>query len=187
MVESRPLNTTKARRMHMSTNHTPYLGLCQWEPTDPVIREDFNADNQKIDAALSEVPLVKLKDITTEETAQQVDISMEDIDLTNYASLRVYVLYPDGEKTIYVRINNITATRYSIRGFSLNWEENTHLRALGPVADISFAFNNVYMSGGVYFGYMANMPAEQISALNFFNVSNQVLAGTRFIIWGVKK
>ena len=36
----------------MSTNYTENFDLCQWEPTDPVLRTDFNADNAKIDAAL---------------------------------------------------------------------------------------------------------------------------------------
>ena len=36
----------------MSTNHTPNFNLCQWEADDKVLRADFNADNQKIDAAL---------------------------------------------------------------------------------------------------------------------------------------
>ena len=36
----------------MSTNHTPNFNLCQWEADDKVLRSDFNADNQKIDAAL---------------------------------------------------------------------------------------------------------------------------------------
>ena len=36
----------------MSTNHTPNYQLSQWERTDRVLMEDFNADNAKIDAAL---------------------------------------------------------------------------------------------------------------------------------------
>ena len=40
----------------MSTNHTPNFNLCQWEADDKVLRSDFNADNQKIDAALASVP-----------------------------------------------------------------------------------------------------------------------------------
>ena len=36
----------------MSTNRTPIYNLCQWEPEDPVLRTDFNADNAKLDAAL---------------------------------------------------------------------------------------------------------------------------------------
>ena len=37
----------------MATNYTTNYDLCQWEPTDPVIRTDFNADNAKLEAALT--------------------------------------------------------------------------------------------------------------------------------------
>ena len=36
----------------MSTNYTENFDLCQWEPTDPVQRVEFNSDNAKVDAAL---------------------------------------------------------------------------------------------------------------------------------------
>ena len=36
----------------MATNQTTNYQLNQWEPTDPVQRVDFNADNAKVDAAL---------------------------------------------------------------------------------------------------------------------------------------
>ena len=36
----------------MSSNHTANYSLSQWERTDKVLMEDFNADNAKIDAAL---------------------------------------------------------------------------------------------------------------------------------------
>ena len=38
----------------MATNQTTNYQLNQWEPTDPVLRTDFNADNAKLDAALAE-------------------------------------------------------------------------------------------------------------------------------------
>ena len=37
----------------MASNHTQHYDLSQWQPTDEVIRTDFNADNAKIDAALN--------------------------------------------------------------------------------------------------------------------------------------
>ena len=37
----------------MATNQTTNYQLNQWQPTDPVQRTDFNADNAKIDAALA--------------------------------------------------------------------------------------------------------------------------------------
>ena len=36
----------------MPSNQTPNYALSQWERTDKVLMEDFNADNAKIDAAL---------------------------------------------------------------------------------------------------------------------------------------
>lgn len=36
----------------MPSNYTPNYQLSQWEAADPVLREDFNADNLKIDAEL---------------------------------------------------------------------------------------------------------------------------------------
>lgn len=38
----------------MSTNHTRNYALSQWEASDQVVRADFNADNAKLEAALSE-------------------------------------------------------------------------------------------------------------------------------------
>lgn len=37
----------------MPTNHTENFNLSQWEKTDKVQMEDFNADNVKIDAAIA--------------------------------------------------------------------------------------------------------------------------------------
>ena len=37
----------------MASNYTEHYDLCQWEATDQVQRTDFNADNAKIDAALT--------------------------------------------------------------------------------------------------------------------------------------
>ena len=39
----------------MATDQTANYQLNQWLSTDPVVREDFNADNAKIEAALSEL------------------------------------------------------------------------------------------------------------------------------------
>ena len=46
-----PHNIQRRNKL-MPTNHTPNYQLSQWERTDRVLMEDFNADNAKIDAAL---------------------------------------------------------------------------------------------------------------------------------------
>ena len=37
----------------MASNYTTNYNLCQWQPTDQVQRTDFNADNARLEAALS--------------------------------------------------------------------------------------------------------------------------------------
>lgn len=39
----------------MATSYTQHYGLCQWAPEDKFLREEFNGDNGKIDAALGRV------------------------------------------------------------------------------------------------------------------------------------
>ena len=45
----------------MASNYTENYGLCQWEATDQVLREEFNQDNEKIDAALGELAALEAK------------------------------------------------------------------------------------------------------------------------------
>ncbi len=45
----------------MATNYTTNYDLCQWEPTDPVIRTDFNADNAKLETALTALEEAKIR------------------------------------------------------------------------------------------------------------------------------
>ena len=39
----------------MASNYTENYGLCQWEATDQVLREEFNEGNRKVDEALKEL------------------------------------------------------------------------------------------------------------------------------------
>lgn len=39
----------------MASNYTEHYGLCQWEATDQVLREEFNEGNRKVDEALKEL------------------------------------------------------------------------------------------------------------------------------------
>ena len=48
----------------MAANYTANYNLCQWEATDQVQRTDFNADNAKIDAALSALDSAMVKIFT---------------------------------------------------------------------------------------------------------------------------
>ena len=66
----------------MASNQTSNYGLNQWEATDQVLREEFNADNQKIDEALAQ-KLGRRQDIKTVLTANHsriIQLDLSDID-----------------------------------------------------------------------------------------------------------
>ena len=70
----------------MASNHTPNYGLNQWERTDKVIMEDFNADNAKLDAALKALA----------ERTEAVSRSIPPIAFGSYVG--------DGEKTRLISV-----------------------------------------------------------------------------------
>ncbi len=53
----------------MASNYTENYGLCQWEATDQVLREEFNQDNAKMDETLK---TLADKDITLERAVAAV-------------------------------------------------------------------------------------------------------------------
>ncbi|MEG1242423.1 MAG: hypothetical protein RSD32_05660, partial [Oscillospiraceae bacterium] len=63
-----------------STNKTANLSLNQWVPTDPVLMEDMNEDNRKLDAALgaavAAIRFDKLFDITTTVASPCVELNL---------------------------------------------------------------------------------------------------------------
>lgn len=75
-----------------SSNKTAKLGLNQWAASDPVLREDFNADNQALEAAFAASPYETLLEMTTTAAASQVDIDLSGIDWDKYMWVRVYTV-----------------------------------------------------------------------------------------------
>ncbi|HPE15596.1 MAG TPA: hypothetical protein PK597_01440, partial [Oscillospiraceae bacterium] len=75
----------------MASDQTASLGLCQWAADDPVLRADFNADNQKLDAAAGSMALVRLMSVTTAAAANTIELDLTGIDLTQFDELQLRV------------------------------------------------------------------------------------------------
>ena len=72
----------------MASNHTPNFNLSQWEKTDKVQMEDFNADNAKIDAALACHPSGELiASVTVEEELARLELDLTQVDWSRYMAL----------------------------------------------------------------------------------------------------
>ena len=95
----------------MATNHTTNYQLNLWEPGDSFLREEFNQNSQKLDAALGELAArttyVPLLDITTSTQANQVDLDVSRIDFTAWR--KVILTYEQESEPKYndivVRLN----------------------------------------------------------------------------------
>ena len=94
-------------------DYTQNYQLNQWEASDRVLREDFNSDNAKIDAAIAEAkaacPYVRLLDLTTEENLTRIDLSLAGIDAGDFYRFDLYVTPAQtGEgwaNALYLRVN----------------------------------------------------------------------------------
>ena len=94
--------------------YTKNYQLNQWDAADRVLREDFNRDNEKIDAAItalrSACPRNKLAEITTDTEATQIDMDLSAYDLARYQQLNLYLPCGDGSNVtqIQLRCNGLT-------------------------------------------------------------------------------
>lgn len=113
-----------------ASNTTPHFGLSQWEGSDPIRREDFNADHAAIDAALhaqeQAMTLVKLFETTVTEDITGITIDLSGVDLSRYMKLTLQGILPPtatSNKYCYLRINgNETAGDYGAGLFVYNAE-----------------------------------------------------------------
>lgn len=175
-----------------STNKTEKLQLNQWVLTDPFNMEDFNSDNAKIDAVLGAVPCKKLMDVTLTAAAATVELDLTGIDLSEYATLRVY--QRDGTDYMFLRLNNISSSSdcASYSYSQLAWNSTSTYCYGGALCylDIELANVGVCVHNACRVYKYTFLPAA-LSTINFVaqpnNSATQYPAGTRFILMGVKK
>lgn len=199
--------------------------LSQWEPSDRILREDFNADNAKVDAALAKTaaaadrvdsaiaaaaPLVKLLDITTTSTVQQIDLDLSGIRLADYqeviffldigtgVSASVRLNGHDGSEDYGCATADGSATRYifaSLVSDGLNRIElftNVASLILGrhsATQSYIIVSNGRYLFSGsdTFLGMNPNvLRANQLTVMNIFS-SNPIPAGAHFVARGVRK
>lgn len=76
-------------------NKTTNYQLNQWEKTDRILMDDFNADNTRLESVLSmfwnKMVWETVKDIVTEQDAGQIIVDLSDVHLTDYMFLFLMV------------------------------------------------------------------------------------------------
>lgn len=203
----------------MSTGKTNNIQLNQWVPQDSFLREEFNEDNRKIDTAitglqaeLQELRYVTLLDVTTAQTAQQVDFDVSSIDFTQYLRLEFYMMGITCTETtsIWMRTNGVEA------GYSHFVENGISTTAVNYFASLSpgrhpMRYNFTFPVQGTPVGFegdglqrtvaadgtvtsyrsriggVSPVNWEDLRALNFVGINQTIPAGARFVMLGVKR
>ena len=102
---------------------TQHYGLCQWDAEDRILREDFNSDNQKIDAPIARAnPLQSLGTVVLEQDGSELDLDLSGVDWDLYWEVRVYFELAGTENGgVSVLLNHMTAGYSNELGNSANW------------------------------------------------------------------
>jgi hypothetical protein len=189
--------------MKKTTNYQ----LNQWDETDRILREDFNEDNAKIDAAIacidSRSNFVKIKELTTSADSAQIDVDVSDIDFSQWQQVCVVqdVIATFGGAYLFLRADNGRCTEcgsdfvrngcLSVGVTHTKYEEPCMARltfspALSAGRRVSVMTDND--SGSLCFGGDFGVKYLNLKMLHYKteSASYQFCAGSKFTFWGIR-
>jgi len=190
----------------MASGKTSNYNLSQWEQSDRILMEDFNGDNAKIDSALKTItesfPYRKILTVTTQTAAQQIDVTVSQIDFSQYHKIELFVDCPSLTGGFLVRVNGDGGNTYNYLGIEGGGSDTAYTNYLAVYRDYCYGIMLFYTpvaAGRVgclstaatpnsYTGHQI-LAASTWGALTAFNfISSQMFpAGTKIQIFGVKK
>ena len=175
--------------------------LNQWDKTDRIQMEDFNADNDKIDAALAGIAAanqyVKIKEMTTPSTSSQVNFDVSDVDFTEYHTVELFCSDANGSNIVLLRVNGKTTDYldYSLLSGSAN-NTTDHMGALGGRMLFSSPKAGQWVNCLYFYNNYSSFTSQQASApvnwedvrtFNLYRKTSTIPAGTIISLYGLKK
>lgn len=191
----------------MASNYTENYGLCQWEATDQVRREEFNEDNAKIDEALVGIQAanhyIKLKEIVTDHAARQIDLDVSDIDFSQYLKVELFIYSPGCTENIWMQTNNLTTGYHQVQisgGGSGGTTATQYLALIQPNNYGVLLFYTPYPNSRVgcvsitsngsssFSGYQYTAPCtwSQLKILNFKPWETALPKGSKIVLYGIR-
>ena len=185
-------------------NYTQNYQLNQWEASDRVLREDFNRDNQKIDAVIAAVPYIKIKELTVDTAAATVNLDVSDVDFSHYLKVELFLQCPEYRDSISVQVNhlnsgyaygatsgggsgstNTTSALASFRqyGYGVLLFYTPHLQ--GKVGCVTITSNGANSFSGEQ--RIPPITWEELHSFNFSVYQTTFPVGTHIALSGVKK
>lgn len=175
---------------------TNSFNLNQWEKSDRIMMEDFNADNAKLEAALNKIwdtfPLVKLMNQTLEEATTHTDLDLSGMDLTNYRLLRLSVRFPSSSIPAYylaLQVNGLST------GYQASDDESASvLNRIYVNKTMGSADAEIDVGLYLYCVNRSPIPTDQVTSLNLIGTNNlvdlsaptMIPAGTKITLYGLK-
>ena len=165
--------------------------LNQWEPTDRVLREDFNADNRKIEEALDQLKNQRSLDLlytyTAENSAESI-VCPVDINWNDWKTVHVQcnaltnedrteVLVSLGNATIMKAWGNLKNAKRPYLGYAILFSWNNARRNIACFYTNGYTGTNWLMESLRYFD-----SEQQQFELSVY--SGKLLAGTTLTVWG---
>jgi hypothetical protein len=198
----------------MASNYTEHYGLCQWEATDQVLREEFNEDNARIEAALddvnAQVSVKKLLEYEITEPVTQFDVDVSPIAFEEFGEIKIVAALQSGADVL-MRLNGIADKQYGFGDYTSTGggqgsfsdtymarfpAENRWacgvLTSIVPAQGRNVIFRNYCIGcsgGGISYScgtsLSANVQWQQLNTLNFVGTSS-IEVGSRVQIWGMR-
>ena len=175
--------------MKKTTNYQ----LSQWDAGDRILREDFNQDNKKLDNAIAALrdasPVVKLLDFTARSSQSKMEISLADIDLSDYRELWIYPKFSASTTE-----TNSSSTRFglvSLSTYSGSGNKTTSRITLLLGNVIAGYHATAYLNGSTFAANISDLRTVQLTGseltkMAFCSDNGVIGSGTRVTILGVR-
>ena len=163
--------------------------LNQWEKTDRILMDDFNADNQKLEAALGAIgSYEELEEKTLENSANTISFDLSKLDWSKWQFIGVKAEVPENN----IADNNIFTS--NLVGASTDCTRRTgsfsccgpssFLVAAAPFHSAASTVKGFYVgdTGGIGYG---KTPFSSVTAFQLSG-SYPYPAKTRAVLWGIR-
>ena len=173
--------------------------LCQWEPSDRILRADFNRDNEKIDTALAAAAgqsiLRPIREIAITEEATTVRVQLDDIDWSQWQAVVIDAELLAEGTTGGINICILGNTDLTVGGAHCSKYTTAETERRGPSRLILFCNGDarspvnslsIRYSGSTFYGLSQLFHAVSYLDYTHTNTVPKVFAGSKFQIWGVK-
>lgn len=167
--------------------------LNQWEKTDRIMMDDFNADNAKLETALTKALTEKraIKTVTLTEPKEVNDIPLDGIDWGEWSLVGIELPYhPNSNETMEIAFHAIPSSPASYftkdRNGLMSAPVNPCMLVLLPMRDPERYISAVSFIPGGGYGYNPTLRFKDMQGIRLIYPTKSFPAGQKIYIWGIR-